>query len=98
MLKFRSFFEIYLIAAVGACAAIIVDFALSAEGSLLFGAAQYAAAAAAYVSAPQIPLYAIAVLLIFLGASSVFYLRPLSRKGALVCGFAVIATLAILVP
>jgi len=98
MLKIRPFLELFLIAAIGASGAVIVDFTLSTDGSLLHSAAGYIDAAAAFVAAPQIPFRAVAAVLVLLGACSVFYLRPLSRKGAFACGFAAIATLAIFTP
>lgn len=98
MQRLNPFVELIVIAAAGALTAILIDFTVANDGSLLRSISQYLNIAANRISSAQIPLYVIAGVLALIGASSAFYLRPLTRKGAFACGFVAIATLAILVP
>ena len=87
-----------LIAAIGAAIAVAADFAIAMDGSLVHGVAGYLDAATGRISPIPISFHFVSAGLVFLGALSVYYLRPLTRKGAFACGFAAIAMLAIFVP
>ena len=86
------------IAAIGAAIAVAVDFAISMDGSLVHGATGYLDAVASQLSSISISFHFVSASLVLFGALSVFYLRPLTRKGAFACGFAAIAMLSIFVP
>jgi hypothetical protein len=98
MLKIRSILELLIAAALGGGGAVSVDFILSMDGSLLHGFSALIDSATAYFMKPPLPLHFAAAALIAFSAVSIFYFRPLSRKGAFASGFAAIAILAIFIP
>lgn len=97
-MKQHPFFEILIIAAMGAAVAVSIDFAISMDGSLVHGATGYLDDVANQLSSIPISFHFVSASLVLFGALSVYYLRPLTRKGAFACGFAAIAMLAIFVP
>ena len=100
MLSFfrKPIVEIFGWAGVGAGLAIAIDYAVSRDASLLFSVTQYVdrllSAAGPYTLSLRLAFF----ILLGIGASSIFYFRPLSRKGAFGGGFGAIGALAILLP
>ena len=96
-LKIHPFGELALAGGLGAAAAISADLATSVDASLLHGFVQSIFGGMG-LKAASVDLGYGSVFLMALGALSVLYFRPLSRKGAFFCGFSVIAAIAVVFP
>ena len=97
MTKLRPVTEIFALAAIGASLALLVDFLISKDASLVTSLSQHVDLVAVKFDVSPIPIEVIAGALVILGALSVHYLRPLTRKGALAAGFTAIAIISIFV-
>ncbi len=98
MLKIRPFTELFLLSGVGAAIAVAVDFLVSADGSLLHNLAGVIDIWVVRFTPEWAAMRIAIAALVITGASSVFYFKPLSRKGAFASGFGTVAALAIFLP
>ena len=98
MSKFKIILEVFVVAEFGAIVAVLIDFFVSLDGSLLHSISQIIDAVFGFVLLPRIPIIlAAAVLIIFAGLLALYF-RPLTRKGAFISGFGAIAMIAIFIP
>jgi hypothetical protein len=96
--KFADYFGFASAGAIGVVAAIIVDMTQSADTSTLFFLSRWFDALTSLIGLDQIPLYGIILILMGLGAMSVFYFQPVTMRGAFVQGFSVLAAVMTLAP
>lgn len=96
-IRVHSILEMFGFACLGAGVATGLNFLLAAEESLLIVLSDLLASLRLLpVAAAVVPLTEAA--LVVLGGASILYFRPLTTKGAFVCGIAVIGVIAILFP
>ena len=98
MFNHLSMAELFIVAALGAGSAILIDTAAAVDRPLVYSFASLFEKAASVATLPPVVFYAIASALVFGGAFSIFNFRPLNRRGAFACGFASIAIIAIFLP
>lgn len=82
----------------GIISALIADYQQQGEVSAIFTLNQWAVAASSMFGLGDVPLYAVILGLIGIGAGSVLYFQPITRQGAFAQGFGLLAVLMTLVP
>ena len=98
MLKIHPFTELSLLAGIGGGLAVVIDFLVSRDGSFVRTVEANIDQFTTYIFPPFLPTLFAVVLVLLASALSIFYFRPLSRKGAIACGFGTVAGLAIFFP
>ncbi|MBB5518631.1 hypothetical protein [Amphiplicatus metriothermophilus] len=87
-----------LAGAAGIIAAIVTDYQQKGEASALYTINQWVVAASRILGFGDVPLWAVVVGLIALGAGSIFYFQPITRQGAFAQGFGLLAVMMTAVP
>lgn len=82
----------------GIVAALVTDYQQSAETSALFTLNRWAVSLGSMVGMSEIPLLAVVLGLVGVGAASVFYFQPITRQGAFAQGFGLLAVLMTAIP
>lgn len=82
----------------GIIAALVTDYQQQGEASALYTINQWVVSASRMFGMGDVPLWAIVVGLVALGAASVFYFQPLTRHGAFAQGFGLLAVMMTAVP
>ena len=82
----------------GIIAALVTDYQQSGESSALYTINQWVVAASRMFGFGDVPLWAVVVGLLAVGAGSVFYFQPITRHGAFAQGFGLLAVLMTAVP
>lgn len=96
--KIADMSGLVLAAAAGIVAALVTDFQQQGEASALFTINQWAVALGGFLGFTDIPLWMVVVGLTAIGAGSVFYFQPITRQGAFVQGFGLLAVLVTAAP
>lgn len=87
-----------LSAAMGIAAATIIDLTQSDDASALYVFNKWVGGLTETLGLGGLPLYAIVLILMGIGAASVFYLQPVTLRGAFAQGFGVLAAIMTLAP
>lgn len=87
-----------LASAAGIVSALVTDYNQKGEASAIYTINQWAAQASQLVSLGDPPLWAVVLMIIGVGAGSVFYFQPITRQGAFAQGFGLLAVLMTAVP
>lgn len=82
----------------GIVAALITDYRQQGEASALYTINQWVSALGRMTGYGDVPLWMVVVLLIAVGAGSIFYFQPITRQGAFAQGFGLLAVLMTAVP
>ena len=82
----------------GIIAALVTDYQQSGESSALYTINQWVVSASRMFGFGDVPLWAVVVGLLAVGAGSVFYFQPITRHGAFAQGFGLLAVLMTAVP
>jgi len=82
----------------GIVAALVTDYQQSAEASALFTLNRWAVSLGSMFGFSEIPLMAVVLVIIGLGAGSIFYFQPITRQGAFAQGFGLLAVLMTAIP
>ncbi len=82
----------------GIIAALVTDYQQSGEASALYTINQWVVSASRMFGFGDVPLWAVVVGLLAIGAGSVFYFQPITRHGAFAQGFGLLAVLMTAVP
>ncbi len=93
-----DYFGFAMAGAFGIVAATLTDLNQRGDASALYQVSHWAVAASELVGLGQIPLYVVVALLMAVGASSIFFLQPVSMREAFLQGFGVLAVLMTIVP
>lgn len=96
--KFADYLGFGLAGSLGIVAAMLVDLRQSAESSALFVINRWVADVGMLLGLGQLPLYAVVLIMMAIGAASVFYFQPVSLQGAFAQGFGVLAALMTVAP
>jgi len=91
-------FGLGLAGAAGIVAALITDYQQQGEASALYTINQWVVSASRMFGLGDVPLWAIVVGLLAIGAGSIFYFQPITRQGAFAQGFGLLAVLMTAVP
>ncbi|MEO1242985.1 MAG: hypothetical protein AAFX54_13845 [Pseudomonadota bacterium] len=97
-MKLNPFHDLHAFGAAGAAAATFIELIASGEASLLIAVSGFFLWSLGLSDEPNLIVIAVFLILSLIGVGSIYYFRPLTRKGALASGFAAIAVLAIFVP
>jgi len=87
-----------LAGAAGIVAALITDYQQSAEASALYTLNRWAVSGGELLGYSSIPLWAVILGLIGIGAGSIFYFQPITRQGAFAQGFGLLAVVMTAIP
>ncbi len=87
-----------LAGASGIIAALVTDYRQQGEASAIYTINQWVAGASNLLGLTDVPLYAVILGLIGVGAGSIFYFQPITRQGAFAQGFGLLAVLMTAVP
>ena len=87
-----------LAGASGIIAALVTDYRQQGEASAIYTINQWVAGASNLLGLTDVPLYAVILGLIGIGAGSIFYFQPITRQGAFAQGFGLLAVLMTAVP
>ncbi|MEM9169490.1 MAG: hypothetical protein AAGC56_07520 [Pseudomonadota bacterium] len=87
-----------LAGATGIVAALITDYNSKGEASAIYTINQWAVAGGRLLGIEAIPLYAVVLGMIAIGAGSIFYFQPITRQGAFAQGFGLLAVMMTAVP
>ncbi len=82
----------------GIIAALVTDYQQSAESSALYTLNRWAISAGSIMGFDNIPLFAVILGLVVMGAASVFYFQPITRQGAFAQGFGLLAVVMTAIP
>ncbi len=91
-------FGLSLASAIGIVVATFFDLTQSDEASALFLFNQWLATATETLGLSTPPLYAVVLILMAVGASSIFFLQPVTLRGAFAQGFGVLAAITTVAP
>lgn len=91
-------FGLALAGSAGIIAAVVTDFQQQGESSALYTINQWVVTASKLLGFGDIPLWAVVAGLVAVGAGSVFYFQPVTRHGAFVQAFGLLAVLMTTVP
>jgi len=91
-------FGLGLAGSAGIVAALVTDYQQKGESSALYTINQWVVSAGNILGFANIPLWAVVVGMIGVGAASVFYFQPITRQGAFAQGFGLLAVLMTAVP
>lgn len=91
-------FGLGLAGSAGIVAALVTDYQQKGESSALYTINQWVVAVGNILGIENIPLWAVVVGMIGVGAASVFYFQPITRQGAFAQGFGLLAVLMTAVP
>jgi len=84
--------------AAGITTAAITDFFVKPTSSSLYVFNQWLVEISDVLSMPSPPLYAVIIMLVIVGAGSIFYFQPVTRRGAFAQGFGLLAALVTISP
>lgn len=87
-----------LASAAGIVSALVVDYNAKGEASAIYKINEWAVALSRLLHVGDIPLWAVALVIIAVGAASIFYFQPITRQGAYAQGFGLLAVLMTAVP
>lgn len=87
-----------LAGSLGIVAAVMIDMQQSDEGSALFYISRWFSWFTELIGIGVLPLYAVILALMALGAAAVYYFQPVTMQGAFAQGFGVLAALMTIVP
>jgi len=87
-----------LAGAAGIVAALVTDFQQSGEAAAIYTLNQWVVSLGSILGFGDIPLYLVALMVIAVGAVSIFYFQPITRQGAFAQGFGLLAVLMTAVP
>lgn len=87
-----------LASAAGIVSALVVDYNQKGEASAIYTINQWAVQLSRLLSLGDIPLWAVVVTIIAVGAGSIFYFQPITRQGAYAQGFGLLAVVMTAVP
>lgn len=82
----------------GIVAALVTDYQQSAEGAAIYTLNRWAVSLGSLFGFNEIPLFAVALGIVALGATSIFYFQPITRQGAFAQGFGLLAVLMTAIP
>lgn len=82
----------------GIVAALVTDYQQQGEASALYTINRWVVTAGEILGFGQVPLWAVVLGLIGLGAGSIFYFQPITRQGAFAQGFGLLAVMMTAVP
>jgi len=91
-------FGLGLAGSAGIVAALVTDYQQKGESSALYTINQWVVTVGNILGVANIPLWAVVVGIIGVGAASVFYFQPITRQGAFAQGFGLLAVLMTAVP
>ena len=94
----RNWLKLSLTGGAGILAAVLTDLQHRGDNSALFVVARTLAGAAALIGLASMPLYAVILLLMGVGAAVVLYFRPRGLRPAFLTGFGSLAALMTMVP
>ena len=94
----RNWLKLSLTGGAGILAAVLTDLQHRGDNSALFVVARTLAGAAAVIGLASMPLYAVILLLMGVGAAVVLYFRPRGLRPAFMTGFGSLAALTTMVP
>ncbi|MBY0423591.1 MAG: hypothetical protein K2Q06_14895 [Parvularculaceae bacterium] len=87
-----------LASSAGIVSALVVDYNQKGEASAIYTINQWAVQLSRLLSLGDIPLWAVVLTIIGVGAASIFYFQPITRQGAYAQGFGLLAVLMTAVP
>lgn len=96
--RFSDYFGLASSGAVGIIAAILVDLQQSADASALFVMNRWVSNFSNLIGFGELPLYAVILVLMAIGAISIFYFQPVTMQSAFIQGFSVLAALMTMAP
>ncbi|MDZ7627464.1 MAG: hypothetical protein U5J99_03520 [Parvularculaceae bacterium] len=82
----------------GIVAALVTDYQQQGESSALYTINRWVVTASEILGFGQVPLWAVVLGLIGIGAGSIFYFQPITRQGAFAQGFGLLAVMMTAVP
>lgn len=82
----------------GIVAALVTDYQQSAEASALYTLNRWAVSLGSFFGFSEIPLYAVILGIVAVGAGSIFYFQPITRQGAFAQGFGLLAVVMTAIP
>jgi hypothetical protein len=91
-------FGLGLAGAAGIVAALVTDYQQQGESSSLYTINRWVVTVAEILGFGQVPLWAVVLGLIGIGAGSIFYFQPITRQGAFAQGFGLLAVMMTAVP
>lgn len=91
-------FGLGLAGAAGIVAALVTDYQQKGEASALYTINQWTVTAGNILGFANVPLWAVVLGLIGIGAGSIFYFQPITRQGAFAQGFGLLAVMMTAVP
>lgn len=95
---FKDYAGLGIAGAFGIVSAVMADMRQSADASALFVINKWTANLTEMAGLGQVPLYAVVLGLMGLGAASVFYFQPITMRGAYAQGFGILAALMTMLP
>lgn len=95
---FADYFGFSIAGSLGIVTAMLVDLRQSADTSALFVINRWVADLSTLFGFGELPLYAVVLLMMAIGAASIFYFQPISMQGAFAQGFGVLAALMTIAP
>ncbi len=82
----------------GIVAALVTDYQQSAEGAAIYTLNRWAVSLGSLLGFNEIPLFAVVLGIVAIGATSIFYFQPITRQGAFAQGFGLLAVLMTAIP
>ncbi|MGV6800520.1 MAG: hypothetical protein ACWA5L_01200 [bacterium] len=96
--RLADYFGFSIAGSLGIVTAMLVDMRQSADASALFVINKWVSELGGIFGFGELPLYAVVLLMMVIGAASVLYFQPVSMQGAFAQGFGVLAALMTIAP